>query len=73
MQDPNLPPGCSDADIDRHANGPMCNCGHFWCDHNDDEHNSCDCYTIIINSRTKKECPCTKFEEGWPEPDDQED
>lgn len=61
-----LPPGVSDYDIDRHVNGPMCNCGHWWCDHNDDKDNSCDCFT---NVGLKIECPCTKFTEGEPEPE----
>ncbi len=59
-----LPPGVSDYDIDRHTNGPMCTCGHWSCDHNEDD--TCDCY---INFFKKIECPCTKFTEGEPEPE----
>ena len=57
-----LPPGVTDSMIDEHTNGPMCKCGHYWCDHNEDK--TCDSY---INIKNKEECPCKKFEEGYPE------
>ena len=32
----NLPPGCTDAEIERQANGDPCaRCGHYWADHED--------------------------------------
>ena len=58
----NLPPGVTDAMIEEHVNGPMCKCGDYWSEHNED--GSCDCYK---NLRTKEECPCKQFEEGHPE------
>lgn len=46
----NLPPGVSDADIDRHTNGPTCICEHYWVDHEEDG----TCLT----------CSCEKFEDA---------
>lgn len=41
----NLPPGVSDADIDRQTNGPDCICGHTWVDHEEDGTCiACECY-----------------------------
>jgi len=39
----NLPPGVSDADIERHTRGPVCVCEHYWDDHEDGNCLRCDC------------------------------
>jgi len=89
-----LPPGVTDQMIDDHVNGPMCMCGHYWCDHYESDKDldvdklrrngsdydfaieydangkivhACD---AVINVKTREQCGCTGFEEGWPEPDD---
>ncbi len=64
----NLPPGVTDQMIEDNANGPMCKCGDYWCDHNED--GICDSYT---NIKHKEECECKKFEEGFPEDENIDD
>jgi len=62
----NLPPGVTDAMCEPFD--PMCGCGHYYSDHNEDE--TCDMYA---NIKKKEACTCKKFEEGDFEPEPDED
>lgn len=61
----NLPPGVSVADIDRHANGGTCKCGHSEADHGPDEPFDRACLEY--------ECDCEAYEEAYQDEPDYED
>lgn len=44
--------------IDEHMSGPICECEHYFSEHDEE---GCNCY---INVNKEDKCQCKKFKEG---------